>query len=91
MLAHLLVPFTRHYGLDSLQVQQHGGLLELFFEFIAVPAACSECQRVKRLVLRKQGGAQGVQLTQSGTCRARAGTRREPLSPLAGWNSRVVL
>jgi len=49
------------------QVQQVGGLLELFFEFIAVPAAYSECQRVKRLVLRKQGGAQGVHLTQSGT------------------------
>jgi len=49
------------------QVQQVGGLLELFFEFIAVPAAHGECQRVKRLVLRRQGGAQGVHLTQSGT------------------------
>jgi len=49
------------------QVQHVGGLLELFFEFIAVPAAHCECQGVKRLVQHRQGGAQGVHLTHSGT------------------------
>ena len=49
------------------QVQQVGGLLELFFEFIAVPAAHCECQGVNRLVQHRQGGAQGVHLTHSGT------------------------
>ena len=55
MLAHLLVPYTWHLGLDSLQVQHDGGLLELFLEFIAVPAACGECHFEKRLVLAGKG------------------------------------
>jgi len=49
------------------QVQHVGCLLELLFEFIAVPAAHGVGQRGKRRVVHRQVDAKGVHLTHSGT------------------------